>query len=486
MTTQNKNLYVILAVSKEKQGYGIAKEGKIPWRFPLDMNVFSAMTKMAPFGTRNSIIMGAITWNTIAPGLPDRLNIVVSSGRTPLIDGNYILVSTFEEAIIISKDCHRIYAIGGIDIVLAARKHEKYQKEYLTLIKNEYQTDRNIDYVPLNKPSFTYNYDGTEIVFYNYNDYSTDGEDDEFDFRRYKSLPSSEEYQYLAMLHFLMFKPLRETRNAPTRSSFGTMLKFKLRDKDGNNVLPALTTKKMNIANIWAELQMFLRGETNTSGLLEKGIKIWEGNTNKDFLEKMGLDYPEGFMGPMYGYQWRFFNKPYHPNEDLPDKFMGVDQLSNLLDDIKKSPHSRRLCITTFNPEQANDGVLYPCHGLVVQFYVSDIGQLDCMMYQRSADIFLGLPYNIVSYGLLTHLIVHCLNQRGMNLVPGRLLITLGDWHLYYNHFEPALKQIVREPLTFPQIEISSEKSNPWDYVWEDFNIKNYSHGPFIKGEMSA
>lgn len=484
----DKNLFVVVAVSREKNGFGIAKEGKIPWHFPFDLSIFSAITKMAPYGKENSIIMGSATWNTIAPGLPGRKNIVLSSGKTILKDGNYVLTDSFDKAVELSSDCHKIFAIGGLDVVKDARNHARYNKEYITLIEKEYETDRNLDRVPLDVESFKYDYEGVEIKYYNYNDYTVDDSDqDEYEFSNYKNLPKHEEYQYLSMLHFLMNKKLRTTRNAPTRSSFGSLLKFKLSDETGRKILPVLTTKKINVENIWLELEMFLNGSTDTNFLLNKGIKIWEQNTNKEFLNIVNLDYPEGFMGPMYGYQWRFYDKPYSSDEDtFSEPKQGVDQLSNILNEIQKDPHSRRLCITTFNPKQVKEGVLYPCHGLMIQFYVSDDYELHCLMYQRSADVFLGLPYNITSYALLTHLFVHCLNNRGMNLKPGKLKIILGDWHLYHNHQVSALKQILREPLPFPDIEIKSEEDHPWNYKWDNFTIKNYTHGAYIKADMTA
>lgn len=513
-----KNLYLIMAVSVEENGlYGIAKDGSIPWSSNknisnLDLNIFSATTKMAPYGTKNCLIMGATTWNTLAPGLPERTSIVVSSRKTPLKEGSYLLASSFDEAMELALESNglldkesttkhnKIFAIGGIDIFLEARQHKRYNKEYITVIHQSFGTDRNLNFVPLVKESFHHIIDGIKISYFNYNDYETKDKYNRFSPHNYIYLPDHPEYQYLSLLHFLTKQPLRQTRNAKTRSSFGYLLSFPLINDKGENILPTLTTKKLNLEHIFEELSFFMKGKTQTKELEKKGINIWKANTNKDFLEKIGLPYDEGEMGPMYGYQWRSFDLEftsksfdenfnsneykYEINKETPP--MKCDQFKELIKELKNNPYSRRLLMTTYNPNQADKGVLYPCHGLIVQFYVNDNNQLECMMYQRSADVFLGLPYNIVSYAFLTHIISHCLRNEGIDIKPSRLHISLGDVHLYEDHFVPALKQMAREPLPYPTIEVLSDKKEPWNYEWSDLNINNYTFGPYIKAEMSA
>ena len=208
----------------------------------------------------------------------------------------------------------------------------------------------------------------------------------------------------------------------------------------------------------------------------EKGINIWKGNTSSEFLQKMNLDYEKGIMGPMYGYQWRFFNKP------LNESTGGVDQLKELIELIKTDPNSRRLIMTDYNPSQVNQGVLYPCHSLMLQFYVKE-GSLSVKMYQRSADSFLGLPFNIASTSLLLSIIA-----RLCNLEPEEVTISLGDCHIYESHIDAVMQQLDREPLDLPKLIIPEFKSLEEVELskFEDYKIIDYSNHGSIKAEMIA
>ena len=226
------------------------------------------------------------------------------------------------------------------------------------------------------------------------------------------------------------------------------------------------------------ELLFFLRGDTNSKKLDEKGVKIWNPNTTREFLDNLGLtDYQEGEMGPMYGYQWRNFNKPYKKEGN------GYDQLATCIELIKNNPTNRRILMTTFNPLQLNESVLAPCHSIVIQFYVNN-DRLSCHMYQRSADTFLGLPFNIASTSLLTYIMA-----KVTNLKPGEVIISLGDTHLYDDHVEAALKQLDRTPMEFPKLNILKELNNLDDIenlTLTDFELVNYQSHPGIKAAMIA
>ena len=232
----------------------------------------------------------------------------------------------------------------------------------------------------------------------------------------------------------------------------------------------------MFLRGIIEELLFFIRGDTNTKLLSDKKIRIWEGNTSKEFLSKSNLNYNEGEMGPMYGYQWRYFNKPYNCNT----KEKGIDQLSNLIEEIKSNPNSRRLLMTDFNPSQVNEGVLYPCHSLILQFYVED-KNLSVKMYQRSADLFLGLPFNIASTTLLLYIIAKL-----TDLNPKNVCITLGDCHIYEEHIEQVKTQLKRIPYELPTMNIPNFKN--LDKVcksrYEDYKLENYNHHTGIKAQM--
>lgn len=257
----------------------------------------------------------------------------------------------------------------------------------------------------------------------------------------------------------------RSTRNSMVKSVFGKHLCFDL-----SKGFPLLTTKRMNLRLIFEELMFFIRGHTDTKILEEKNVNIWKGNTSSDFLKQTGKNtyLQEGEMGPMYGYQWRNFNGE------------NMDQLNCVIELIKKEPTSRRIMMTTYNPLQAEKGVLFPCHGIVVQFYVSN-GRLSCHMYQRSADWFLGVPFNIASYALLTHIIaVEC------NLCVGTLNISFGDCHIYKEHMDACKQQMSREALSFPVLEIKCKKEKIENYEYTDFILYRYIHHDTLKAPMIA
>lgn len=294
------------------------------------------------------------------------------------------------------------------------------------------------------------------------------------------------ERSYLELLREIMDKGhQRDTRSGVTRSLFGTQLRCDL--KDG---FPFLTTKKMFYRAVIEEQLFFLRGETDSKLLEEKKINIWRGNTSREFLDSRGLPYAEGDMGPMYGWQWRHYGHPYFGKNSLY-RNTGYDQLRQLIRDIRDDPNSRRLLLTTYNPEQVGDSVLAPCHSLICQFYVQE-GTLSVHMYQRSADAFLGLPFNIAGTTFLLKVLAHV-----SHLEPRQVIISLGDYHLYENHLEVANTQYKRAPLPLPELEILKE-APPVDtpsrevvrYLenlqFADFKLHNYRCHPAIKAPMSV
>jgi thymidylate synthase len=267
-----------------------------------------------------------------------------------------------------------------------------------------------------------------------------------------------------------------------TYSIFGTQLRFSLE----NNQIPILTTKKIFIKGVIEELLFFLRGDTDTKKLEAQGVNIWKGNTSREFLDKRGLSWlKEGSLGKGYGFQWRKFNAD--DEDDIKWKRMtdpiecGIDQLANVIKSLKEDPYSRRHIITAWNPSQLKDMALEPCH-ILMQFYVND-GKLSCQWYQRSVDVFLGLPFNIASYGLLTHILA-----KTVGLDPGELIFTGGDTHCYNNHIEQANIQLSREPYNFPNLYIDKQILTIGDIEslkFEDFRIENYKHHPAIPAIMA-
>jgi len=255
-----------------------------------------------------------------------------------------------------------------------------------------------------------------------------------------------------------------------TLSLFGAQMRFSLR----NGTFPLLTTKKVFYRGIAEELFWFIRGSTSAKELQDKNVRIWDGNSSREFLDSIGLhDREEGDLGPVYGFQWRHFGAEYTDmHADYSGK--GVDQLAEVINRIKTKPNDRRIIMCAWNPADLNKMALPPCHCLV-QFYVAD-GELSCQLYQRSADMGLGVPFNIASYALLTVMIAHV-----TGLTPGDFVHTLGDAHVYSNHVEALKTQLEREPKEFPKIVIKRQVEKIEDFNIDDFEVVGYqSHSKIV------
>ncbi len=293
------------------------------------------------------------------------------------------------------------------------------------------------------------------------------------------------EYQYLKLLEFIkMYGNDRSDRTGTgTRGIFGAQMVFDLEEG-----FPLLTTKKMFFRGIVEELLWIIRGETNVKSLQERGVKIWDEWATQEQCAKFGRE--PGNLGPVYGHQWRNFGASGYRIKmpgDVPTSLWtpnmyeedGVDQLRWVVDEIKKNPNSRRLIVTAWNPREANQVALPPCHTLF-QFYVQD-GKLDCQLYQRSGDMFLGVPFNIASYALLTHLVA---KQTGLK--PGRFVHTLGDAHIYRNHFEQVSQQLLRSTYQAPGLLIADHVDIFGKVAYEDISLVNYECHPPIAGAVSV
>ena len=239
-----------------------------------------------------------------------------------------------------------------------------------------------------------------------------------------------------------------------TRSIFGYQMRFDL-----SKGFPLLTTKKLHVRSIIYELLWFLRGDTNIKWLNEHGVSIWNEWADKN-----------GDLGPVYGYQWRSWPAPDGRH---------IDQIAKVVDMIVKTPYSRRLIVSAWNPALVDEMALPPCH-CMFQFYVAD-GKLSCQLYQRSADIFLGVPFNIASYALLTMMIAQV-----TGLKAGDFVHTFGDAHLYSNHFEQAKLQLTREPLPLPTMKLNPDVKDLFKFEYEDFELENYVAAPHIKAPVAV
>jgi len=288
------------------------------------------------------------------------------------------------------------------------------------------------------------------------------------------------EIEYIALVKKVLDSgEFRETRNAKVYSLFGEHLEFEIGD-----TLPRFTTKNVSFKNVFEELMFFLNGETDSKKLEAKGINIWKGNTSASFLESRNLNYKEGDMGPMYGFQWNHFGADYKGcDEDYTGK--GVNQIDDCINLIRNDPTSRRIMFTALDPANLHYMVLAPCH-TIFQFYVrtgrDGNRYLDGQLYQRSADLMLGVPYNVLSYSLLILMV-----SRYCDLIPGKLKITFGDVHIYSSHLEGAIEQIRRVPDKQPVVIVNNKKSTPIrEYSITDFEFECYFPQSNIKMKMIA
>jgi thymidylate synthase len=269
------------------------------------------------------------------------------------------------------------------------------------------------------------------------------------------SLADHPERQYLGLLQDILDEGVRrdDRTGVGTLSVFGRQMRFDLR-----RGFPLLTTKKLHLKSIILELLWFLRGDTNARWLQARGVTIWDEWAGED-----------GDLGPIYGKQWRSWA--------APDGRV-IDQISDVVRSIRENPSSRRHIVTAWNPAELDDMALAPCHCLF-QFYVAE-GRLSCQLYQRSADVFLGVPFNIASYALLTLMMA-----KVTGLVPGDFIHTLGDAHLYLNHVEQAKRQLGRDPYPFPRLELVS-RDDIFAFEYDDFRLEGYEAHPAIKASIAV
>ena len=262
--------------------------------------------------------------------------------------------------------------------------------------------------------------------------------------------------QYLDLMSHVLEHGDRKTdrTGTGTLSVFGWQMRFRLQDG-----FPLLTTKKLHTRSIIHELLWFLQGDTNIRYLKENGVSIWDEWADEN-----------GDLGPVYGKQWRHWQTA---------DGRGVDQITRLIEGIKRNPDSRRHLVTAWNPGEVENMALPPCHALF-QFYVAN-GRLSCQLYQRSADIFLGVPFNIASYALLTHMVA-----QACELEPGDFIWTGSDCHLYLNHLEQAREQLSREPRPLPQLRINPAVKDVFAFRFEDFALEGYDPHPHIKAPVAV
>lgn len=495
--TTTPPISVIVATTQKG---GIGKDGALPWKLPEDMAHFKKVTTSAPAGKTNAVIMGRKTWDSIPPKfrpLSDRINVVLSrSSADPSFASAFppevVLASSLTEAL--GKlgersEVSEIFAIGGEAVYKEAVEMPTCSRIFMTRIAKDIECDAFF-------PAFD------ESRFKVVNVSKTCSKDDlPYDFVVYEKKEDAEkaaesvakfspslaaiggaaqflhdEYQYLELIKKIMDEgvAMDDRTGVGTVSIFGSMMRFDLRKS-----FPLLTTKRVFWRGVVEELLWFVRGDTNGKHLSEKGVKIWDGNGSREFLDKRGLSHrEEGDLGPVYGFQWRHFGAKY---VDMHTDYtgQGVDQLADCIKKIKEDPSDRRIIMSAWNPADLNLMALPPCH-MFCQFYVAN-GELSCLMYQRSCDVGLGVPFNIASYSLLTYMIAQI-----CGLKPGDFVHQMGNTHVYQNHIEPLKSQLERTPRPFPVLRVNPDVKDIDGFQASDFELLGYNPHAKIAMDMAV
>lgn len=447
---------IILATTKNM---GIGLQNNMAWMCKEELKLFKQKT------LNSILIMGRKTVDNL-PYLKDREILCITRDKNIKSDINRInninYFNNIDSAIQYAKGLEKkIFIAGGAEIynlVLNNYPKELF-KVHLSIMKKDYYCDKFIKYDFFPDWVIMEKIEHEEFTHYvlKYNNYG--------------------ENQYLNILKNVIENgEYRAGRNGCTKSIFGQHLKFDL-----TKGFPLFTTRKSFWRGVVEELLFFIKGETNSKILEEKNINIWKGNTSRKFLDDNNMKFrKEGMMGPMYGYQWRNFNAKYDEKTGKPTT-PGLDQLKIVIEQIKNNPTSRRILMTDFNPFQASEGVLFPCHSIILQFYV-DNEFIDIFCFNRSSDLFHGLNFNVPSTSLLLMIIA-----KMTNLKPRYVNISLGDSHIYFSHIKAVKEQLLRQPYELPTVSINKEINNISDLEnleYKDFTLENYkSHGA-IKVDM--
>jgi len=494
-----RSLAVIVASSPNG---GIGFDGKLPWQLPGDMAHFKRVT-LAGDETNtekmNAVIMGRKTWDSIPEKfrpLKGRINVVLTSAASdPASTSCYpeavLRASSVKDAmeqLNSREDIAEIFVIGGQAAYKEALDMPSCTRIFMTRIAKQFECDAFFPAFDdhLFKVKFlsaTHSHGGIPYDFVIYERESSDGTV----ISKEPSLAVAaaaggapellhEEYHYLKAIKEIIEKgvSMDDRTGVGTRSIFGTMMRFDLRKS-----FPLLTTKRVFWRGVVEELLWFVKGDTNAKHLTDKGVKIWEANGSREFLDKRGLSHrEEGDLGPVYGFQWRHFGAKY---VDMHTDYtgQGVDQLAECIRKIKEDPTDRRILLSAWNPADLGLMALPPCH-MFCQFYVAN-GELSCLMYQRSCDMGLGVPFNIASYSLLTYMVAQV-----CGLKPGEFVHTMGNTHVYQNHVEPLLTQLERTPRPFPVLRVNSDVKDIDGFQASDFELVGYNPHGKIAMEMAV
>lgn len=504
-SSSSRSAYFNIIIALGPQGeFGL--RNSMPWgRVKEDLQYFSRITTGTEKETsKNAIIMGRKTFETLnCQPLPNRLNIIISRTLTPSVEiSGYhqnLVFPFLDQALKLAgklqdeKILEKVFVIGGVELVSESLAHPSCEAIHLTSIT---PVGWNMEHDTLLQCEDKY-YDSPDSKELNYfpDDYKETGKTDivktinnrkqpvELRFRYFTRIrPNHPENAFLDLLHRIMkngkLKPNRT--GIPTLGLWGEQVRFDL------STFPLITTRRISFRIIVEELLFFLSGKTQSKVLEEKGVKIWMDNTRRKFLDKRGLtQYQEGDLGKSYPLQWRHFGAECRPNEQLELGQGGIDQIKNVIEDIRKVKENpeyeaaRRLLVTAWNPTNIKSMALPCCHDSF-QFQV-DGDNLNCLFRMRSSDTAIGLPCNIAFYALLTYMIGHI-----VGLQPGTLVASLSDAHIYANCLDQIKEQISRSPRLWPKLKIIGTYASIDDFRSDSFQVVGYYPHNGIKMQMAA
>ncbi len=472
------------------------------YNIPEDMKYFKHITTQEYIKNhKNIVIMGYNTWNSIPDKfkpLPDRINIIITKNHfneMKFEDENIKVFNDFKFCYDCLKDQEEKGELLGEKFIIGgAQLYNHVFSEYNSVVDKIYETYINhsvdspqLHYTNVDSCNFSeidfniQTYKSFKLINKKYcDDHEINFMKDtkhgvEYNLYQNEKNVNGDEKQYLDLMKDILYKNnIKDSRNSKVISQFGEKMKFDLREG-----FPLLTTKRMPFKTILRELLWFIRGSTSNKELNDKNVHIWDGNSTPEFMKSRGLNYEEGELGPVYGFQWRRFGAQYNDKNKEYLKEDGVDQLQNVIDLIKNDPTSRRIILSAWNPVDLEMMALPPCH-VMIQFSV-DKEFLDAQMYQRSGDMFLGVPFNIASYSILMHIIGSITGY-----TPRYFHHILGDAHVYINHIDAISQQIHRIPFDFPKLIIKNKIDSIDNIDENNFIIENYNHYPTIKAEMVA
>ncbi|KAH6788278.1 thymidylate synthase 1 [Perilla frutescens var. frutescens] len=515
-TVSHRTYQVVVAATHDM---GIGKDGKLPWRLPGDLKYFKdiTMNTLDP-NKKNAVMMGRKTWESIPPQfrpLPGRLNVVLTRSRNSSVANdaqNVVLCGSVLSALKLlaeppySLSIEKVFLIGGGQILREALNAEECDAIHITEIRSHVECDTFIPPIDTSvyQPwysSFPIEENGIRYCFSTYvrlkasaskaavsgHDMICEGNNashsqpikpklSDFTFLPKIIFEKHEEFLYLSLVRDILSNGNKkdDRTGTGTISKFGCQMRFNLRKS-----FPLLTTKRVFWRGVVEELLWFISGSTNAKILQDKGIHIWDGNASREYLDSIGLtDREKGDLGPVYGFQWRHFGARY-TNMHADYTGQGFDQLLDVIDKVKNKPDDRRIILSAWNPSDLKLMALPPCH-MFAQFYVAD-GELSCQMYQRSADMGLGVPFNIASYALLTCMVAHV-----CDLVPGDFVHVIGDAHVYRTHISPLQDQLKKLPRPFPILKINPQKKDIDSFVAADFELINYEPHQKIEMKMAV